>query len=401
MSAFLASALDVLANSPSVPLLVNYFGIYIGIVPAAFFLATHLRHIEIRAIDLLVLAVLTALVPVAFQLSQLPLNIFGNYLRFLYPIIAVWFWSASRVPADELVAALYPALWKATLAAVVLYIAFTATGVANRPAQHFPELLFLFAVTLRERRYLHLFAIVVLSVISAKESLYVALVAMIAANAFLRRQWAAVFVLTAFVLVIQIWNFNPIFYVLYELGGNFARAADVMTDALYYGVNERELDAVVSNRVSEYISIWQDWMDHGVPWLGRGLGGTVMVTLGYAGIAVERSTLHNSFLVAFHTLGLGGAYFLWRYYLSTAVRIANVSPTLFVAQVGILAYALFSNTLMTKPAMVLIAAASWHLVRGRAGIRLLRHGLRSPWPTVPVDSNELRGLNASARPNGR
>jgi len=361
----ISSLLDISARLPQVPDITKYFALYFGIAAILLFMLPYLNRIKFRGLELAIIAILTVLVPFSLLQNQNMGDVVGNYLRYLFPILAIWFWSIGSLNSDRLIKALYSSLWVVAIILVGFYYGLKVTGLIRPSPQHFTVLIFLFAVAIKNNYYKHLIILIGMALISGKEAIYLAILLMFIMNIFFNGRFLLVIPLLI-ALIAQVFLGGNIFLwgleQLNNMGGNASRLSDLLMNSNLTNFDERTLNSITSNRYQEYKSIWLDWSENGIPFLGRGLGSTVLVYMGFSGEFIERSTLHNSFIVVFQTLGIAGLIYIWIYFISSIFRLVKISKTLLLAQIGILCYALFSNTLLTSPTMVLISAVSWQLV---------------------------------------
>jgi len=211
------------AEVRGVPGFFNYLAIFFGLVPVTLHLLFKPSQARIGVVELIIFAILVVLVPVAFFNNQSPTDVFGNFLRYLFLILAVSFWRANIVDLDDMLDDLYSILWKVVLFAVVYMVALRTVGLISGSAQHVPAIIFLFAYALRKGKFSHVALLVVLALVSGKESLYISIATMIGIELLYRRVWWAGALMLVFGLMFFGLGTNPVFYVLDLMGGNFQR----------------------------------------------------------------------------------------------------------------------------------------------------------------------------------
>ncbi|WP_417250204.1 hypothetical protein [Celeribacter sp.] len=343
---------EVLSRDPHIGTFANYAGILSGFVFAISYVIAHPQMVRVRRTELMVLAFLLLALPMALGQAQNPLDIAGNLMRALFLLLAVVFWRTHSIDLAQVIHHLYRALWVVVVAVVAFIILARASGMTMPAAHHVPAIIFLFSIALFKGRRLPVFALLVMAIITGKEATYLALLSVTGAYLLLRQRLIIGLLVLALVGVFAVAPVNPIIYGLNALGGNFARLADFLTSLTTGHFDDELLTQITSNRYLEYLSVFQDWRDQGVPYFGRGLGATVLVEVGWANEWIERSTLHNSFLVIFHTTGVFGAAFAMHYVISPLWRIRKQAPEITLVCVGCVVYALFSNTMLQAPTLV-------------------------------------------------
>jgi hypothetical protein len=361
VSAFAYSFCGVFSSLPGLGLYINYAGIVVGFVFVSIYLLINFNAVRLQRADITFYVLLICGFLYTLTTSQDLLDILGNFIRVSFLLFAVIFWRVSTFDIKKLIDQLYDAFFRVSIIITLLILIIRCMNIPISGAIHLPVILFLFPFALYKRRYAHLLLIIAMSIISAKQALLFAIVAQfifyISRNYLLK----TAVLLYLFTLILFFFPLDQYLIFLDSLGGTFSRLSDFLMQ-YFSGVTDTDiLNKLSSNRYLEYQSVFQDWSDYGIPFLGRGLGATVSVQLGWLGYSVSRSTLHNSFLVVFQTSGLIGIVFLLYYIFLPVWRTRKYLNELFVVLIGILVYSFFSNTLFQAPSIVFTLALAKNL----------------------------------------
>lgn len=355
------SLLGVLSHTPGIGAIANYSGIVAGISFTIAYVLLNLKNVRLRLAELVYFLALSLAVPFALLQSQSALDVVGNFIRASFLIAAVLFWRERNIEIERLIPQLYSAFWRVAVIVTLFTIAMRVAQVPIGKANHVPVLIFLFAVALSRWRIMQVIVLLAMVIVSGKDTAYLAILAIAATFVLMRGKLTFGILLFLIFIVFALSPANPVILSLNALGGNFARVSEFLLLVTTYQFDEDLLNLILSNRYLEYVSVFQDWADNGIPFLGRGLGATVLVELGWANEFVERSTLHNSFLVIFHTTGFFGLSFVFYYVFIPAWRLRKIQPEVVLAVVGCVVYALFSNTLLQAPSLVFTFALAKRL----------------------------------------
>lgn len=366
------SILGALSRAPGIGAIANYSGIVAGICFALFYVLLNIKNARVRLAELACFSALVLAVPVALLQAQGPFDVAGNFIRAFFLILAVIFWRVRDIDTEQLIPQLNRAFWKVAVITTIFIIAMRAGGVRLSGDHHVPALIFLFAVALSRGRALPIVVVLMMAVVSGKEATYLAILGIVVAFAILSGWWKSGTLLFVIFLIFALSPANPVILGLIALGGNFTRLAEFLSLLALGQFDDDLLTLISSNRYLEYQSVFQNWADNGIPFFGRGLGATVLVELGWANEFVERSTLHNSFMVIFHTTGLIGLTFVAHYVFVPLWRLRKSAPEIVLLMVGYIIYAFFSNTLLQAPSLVFSLALAKRLSEIQATARKSR-----------------------------
>jgi hypothetical protein len=272
-------------------------------------------------------------------------------------ILAVIFWRAHDIRFGTIVNDFYKAFWLVAIFLVFFVIFARLTGFSPKTAVHVPVCIFLYVVALCRCRAWHIPIILIMVYIFNKESTYVSL-AIVTALYFLKQNKFAISIICfGTFLLFALAPVNPVIYALQALGGNYEKLAVILDLALNGAFDETIVNDILSNRYVEYTSVFRQWERDGIPFFGYGLGAVFEVKLPHmGGVILERSTIHNSYIVIFHATGWFGILYLIHYIFIPLSRLRRQNPEIFLIAIGYLSYALFSNSLLQEPSIVFVLA---------------------------------------------
>lgn len=371
-AAFSYSLFGVVSRAPGVGTIANYSAIVVGIVFALVFVFLNHQNTRLRLAELVFFFALVVAAPHALLLSQDPIDVIGNFIRASFLLVAVIFWRGCYIDSQQLIPKLYSAFWKVAVVATFFSVVAREAGISLRGADHVPVLVFLFAIAFFNRRIGPLLAIIAMAVVTGKNANFPAMLCIVIAHGLFNRRMTFGFLLLLVLLVFAFSPVIPLIFGLQTFGGNLAPLGEFIALLKTGSIDDRTLAIITSNRSNEYLSVFQDWADHGIPFFGRGLGATVLVDLGWSSEVVERSTLHNSFLVVFQTTGIFGLFFVAYYVFTPTWRLRKVEPEIVLTVVGYVVYAFFSNTLLQAPSLVFCLALAKRLSEQRSHSKPLR-----------------------------